>query len=698
MPTRSARRRLVLRADEPVHRGGPAGRGEGRAVHRRHPGFRGHPGTRHRRAGVGRRRPVHLRGCKPARLPGAAGQRGALAVGAGVGEHAGEQQGGRGVRHRGLPDEARGLRLRGVARRVEAGAILPHVDGYLAPDAFPLSLSILLVAGVTVGGTARLAGPVVGIALLEVLPHLVSGFDRYSLLIYGSILIVGMLFVRRGILPTAADAWLNLFLRATRRVDPPTTRVDAVGAGTDPAGSADAHCVRCGQTLQRSTHVARRVSSRPARPDHGGDRTERLGQDHSAERDPRLLPAGCRTGQPGREADIRAQALPGRAGRAGPDVPDAHRSGGAHVPGERHERGLHHPAGHPGRGAAARSPRPAGLARRRARRRPAAALRRSGRAYPRRWRFADRRPAAAARHRPRARPAPVGVAARRTGRRPGRHGGRSAGRGSAPASGRWPRGRACGTQHQSGHGRGRPRHRTRPGTGDRERGSRDGSTGSRGPGLLPGWADSCLTRLPSSRCRGCGPGTAISRSSTACPCRWRPASSSLCSAPTVPAKARCCGSVPVSCGRAAARLSLAARIWPPQAPHRVAKLGLGYASEGRRVFERESVAANLELGAYPLGGRNRRTAHLFDRVYELFPVLARKAGMMASTLSGGERQMLAIGAGPDGRPAAGGARRAVRGSGTEADRRCVRGAGPAARRGPVHAVGRADRRAVAGPV
>jgi branched-chain amino acid transport system ATP-binding protein len=78
------------------------------------------------------------------------------------------------------------------------------------------------------------------------------------------------------------------------------------------------------------------------------------------------------------------------------------------------------------------------------------------------------------------------------------------------------------------------------------------------------------------------------------------------------------------------------------AAHRVARLGLGYAMEGRRVFERQTVAANLELGAYPLGGRNRRTAHLFDRVYELFPVLAGKSGRMASTLSGGERQMLAI--------------------------------------------------------
>jgi branched-chain amino acid transport system permease protein len=98
-----------------------------------------------------------------------------------------------------------------------AGAILPHVDGYLAPDAFGMSLSILLVAGVTIGGTGRLIGPVVGIALLEILPHVVSGFDRYSLLIYGSILIIGMLFVRQGILPAASDAWVSLFLRVNRR-------------------------------------------------------------------------------------------------------------------------------------------------------------------------------------------------------------------------------------------------------------------------------------------------------------------------------------------------------------------------------------------------------------------------------------------------------------------------------------------------
>ena len=98
-----------------------------------------------------------------------------------------------------------------------AGALLPAVAGYLAPDAFPLSLSILLIAGVTIGGMGTLAGPVVGVALLQMLPEQFSNFDQYSLLIYGSILILMMIFLRRGILPTASDLWVTLVVWVARR-------------------------------------------------------------------------------------------------------------------------------------------------------------------------------------------------------------------------------------------------------------------------------------------------------------------------------------------------------------------------------------------------------------------------------------------------------------------------------------------------
>jgi branched-chain amino acid transport system ATP-binding protein len=73
-----------------------------------------------------------------------------------------------------------------------------------------------------------------------------------------------------------------------------------------------------------------------------------------------------------------------------------------------------------------------------------------------------------------------------------------------------------------------------------------------------------------------------------------------------------------------------------------AALGIGVVPEGGRVFGALSVAQNLALGAYQITDRKGVEAAL-DRVYALFPVLAERKRQTASTLSGGERQMLAIG-------------------------------------------------------
>ena len=70
--------------------------------------------------------------------------------------------------------------------------------------------------------------------------------------------------------------------------------------------------------------------------------------------------------------------------------------------------------------------------------------------------------------------------------------------------------------------------------------------------------------------------------------------------------------------------------------------GLVQVPEGRQVFRDMSVRENLELGAY-LRRDRAAIADDFDRVYELFPRLKERAAQMASTLSGGEQQMLAIG-------------------------------------------------------
>jgi branched-chain amino acid transport system ATP-binding protein len=64
--------------------------------------------------------------------------------------------------------------------------------------------------------------------------------------------------------------------------------------------------------------------------------------------------------------------------------------------------------------------------------------------------------------------------------------------------------------------------------------------------------------------------------------------------------------------------------------------------ESRATFASLSVADNLALGAYTKRARRDRQTTLTD-VYEIFPRLAERKSQLAGTLSGGERQMLAIG-------------------------------------------------------
>lgn len=72
--------------------------------------------------------------------------------------------------------------------------------------------------------------------------------------------------------------------------------------------------------------------------------------------------------------------------------------------------------------------------------------------------------------------------------------------------------------------------------------------------------------------------------------------------------------------------------------------GLVYVAEDRRLFPEMTVYENLVLGAYAPEARKRRRANM-DRVFDLYPRLKERQGQRASTLSGGESQMLALGRG-----------------------------------------------------
>ncbi len=73
----------------------------------------------------------------------------------------------------------------------------------------------------------------------------------------------------------------------------------------------------------------------------------------------------------------------------------------------------------------------------------------------------------------------------------------------------------------------------------------------------------------------------------------------------------------------------------------VIRLGVAHVPEGRGVMTELTVEENLRLGAY-LRRDQAATARDYDRVFQLFPILRERRRLSASTLSGGEQQMLAL--------------------------------------------------------
>jgi len=76
--------------------------------------------------------------------------------------------------------------------------------------------------------------------------------------------------------------------------------------------------------------------------------------------------------------------------------------------------------------------------------------------------------------------------------------------------------------------------------------------------------------------------------------------------------------------------------------HRVARLGIGYVPEDRRIFPLLTVTENLRTGLDRHGVGKAKKEQLLDKVYQYFPVLAERRRQPGGTLSGGEQQMLAI--------------------------------------------------------
>ncbi len=84
-------------------------------------------------------------------------------------------------------------------------------------------------------------------------------------------------------------------------------------------------------------------------------------------------------------------------------------------------------------------------------------------------------------------------------------------------------------------------------------------------------------------------------------------------------------------------------------PEDIVEAGIAHVPEGRRLFTLMSVKDNLIVGAYNRKARNHVTETMKD-VYTLLPRLRERESQLATTLSGGEQQMVAVGRGLMARP------------------------------------------------
>lgn len=79
-----------------------------------------------------------------------------------------------------------------------------------------------------------------------------------------------------------------------------------------------------------------------------------------------------------------------------------------------------------------------------------------------------------------------------------------------------------------------------------------------------------------------------------------------------------------------------------KAPFRIARNGLGYVPEERRIFPGLTVRENLIMGKKPNGSKKDSDGWSISSVYDLFPVLGKRDKTLAANLSGGEQQILTL--------------------------------------------------------
>ena len=181
-----------------------------------------------------------------------------------------------------------------------AGGLQAALTGFIAPSSFPFSQSILFLLVVVVGGAGQTLGPLIGAAIVVLLPELLAGLAEYRLLVFGAGLLIVLWLAPGGI----AGALARLVTRRQSASEAPAPIELALRHIAKSGGHLTARQVRiafggvvavAGVDLEARSGV--------------GDRAERRRQDHAAQPDQRLSVAGCRPSQHRRPRYYRQASL-----------------------------------------------------------------------------------------------------------------------------------------------------------------------------------------------------------------------------------------------------------------------------------------------------------------------------------------------------------------------------------------------------
>jgi branched-chain amino acid transport system permease protein len=85
-----------------------------------------------------------------------------------------------------------------------AGSLYAHYSGFITPDIASFGHSIELITIVVLGGMASTYGVILGAAILLLIPQFLTGFQELEMVLFGAILMVVMIFMPRGLVPTIA--------------------------------------------------------------------------------------------------------------------------------------------------------------------------------------------------------------------------------------------------------------------------------------------------------------------------------------------------------------------------------------------------------------------------------------------------------------------------------------------------------------